>query len=70
MPLLFIMRLSQVANGILLPIFLFYLITIASDKKTMGEFVFSKFEKSFGWFSTVILTILSVMLVYQSLAGN
>lgn len=70
MPLLFIMRLSQVTNGILLPIFLFYLITIASDKKTMGEFVFSKFEKSFGWFSTAVLTILSVMLVYQALAGN
>lgn len=69
MPLLMIMRLSQVANGVLLPIFLFYLITIASDKKTMGEFAFNRYEKSFGWISTLILTILSIMLVYQGLSG-
>lgn len=69
MPLLFIMRLSQVANGVLLPIFLFYLIMIASDRKTMGNFVFSGFEKGFGWVSMIILTVLSIVLVYQSIAG-
>jgi len=69
MPLLLIMRISQVANGILLPIFLFYLIIIASDKKTMGEFTFNSYEKSFGWVSTIVLSILSIMLVYQGLAG-
>ena len=69
MPLLFIMRVSQVANGLLLPIFLFYLITIAADKKVMGKFVHTTFEKGFGLVSLVILSALSLMLVYQYIAG-
>ncbi|MEZ7892062.1 MAG: Nramp family divalent metal transporter [Candidatus Wallbacteria bacterium] len=64
MPLLFIMRLSQVANGLLLPIFLFYLISIAADERIMGKFVHTNFERNFGKISTIVLTILSLMLVY------
>jgi Mn2+/Fe2+ NRAMP family transporter len=69
MPLLYVMRVSQVANGVVLPIFLFYLITIASDRKIMGKFTYNGFEKTFGWISTAILTVLSLILVYKTIFG-
>lgn len=65
MPLLYVMRVSQVANGLLLPLFLYYVITIAADRKVMGKFVHTPFERSFGWISLVVLTCLSLALVYK-----
>jgi NRAMP (natural resistance-associated macrophage protein)-like metal ion transporter len=38
-PLLSILYLSQVGNGILLPFILIYMLVIANDKKIMGEYV-------------------------------
>ena len=38
-PLISILFLSQVGNGILLPFILVYMLVIANDKKIMGEYV-------------------------------
>ncbi|MBI5152149.1 divalent metal cation transporter [Candidatus Peregrinibacteria bacterium] len=63
MPLLMIMRTSQVANGIVLPFFLYFLVKLAEDKGLMGEYATRGFWRIFGWTSVVVLTVLNAALL-------
>lgn len=63
MPLLMVMRVSQVANGLVLPFFLYFLMRIAEDKILMGEYATRGFWKIFGWISVAVLTILNIALL-------
>ncbi|KKR06588.1 MAG: hypothetical protein UT33_C0009G0039 [Candidatus Peregrinibacteria bacterium GW2011_GWC2_39_14] len=63
MPLLMIMRASQVANGLVLPFFLYFLMKIAQDQALMGEYATKGFWRIFGWVSVWVLAILNVALL-------
>ncbi len=67
-PLLGIMRLSQVINGILLPLFLSYLMVLASDRRLLGRHALTTAGKIVGWSITALLSVLNVMLAYSILA--
>ena len=43
LPLVPVMYLSQVINGILLPVILIFILFIINDRKVMGQYVNSKF---------------------------
>lgn len=62
-PLLMIMRTSQVANGILLPIFMIYLLLLAQDEKLMGKYAVKGFWLWFGWLAGAVLIALDILLV-------
>ena len=62
-PLLFIMRLSQVANGVVLPFFLVYLLLLAEDEKLMGKYAARGIVRWFGWLIAVILIGLDITLL-------
>ncbi len=66
-PLLSILYLSQVANGLLLPFLLILMLVIINDKKIMGEYVNSKLFNYIAWLTVVIVMGLSVSLVISSL---
>jgi Mn2+/Fe2+ NRAMP family transporter len=66
-PLLFIMRLSQVAQGIVLPIFLYFLIRLASSERIMGERRNPAWLNAVSWGSAVLLTLLSAYLLLSPL---
>lgn len=63
MPLLSIIFLSQVGNGILLPFVLIYMLVIANDKKIMGEYVNTRTFNYIAWATVVIMVVLSTVLV-------
>ena len=66
-PLISILFLSQVANGILLPVVLVYMLLIANDKKIMGEYVNTRTFNFIAGATVVImvgLSILSIMLIF------
>lgn len=65
MPLLMIMRASQVANGLILPLFLFYLMRIGEDRNVMGEYVTRGFWRIFGWVCIALISVLNIALVIQ-----
>jgi len=67
MPLLMIMRISQVANGVILPLFLFYLMRIAEDRNIMGEYATRGFWRIFGWVCIVLISLLNIALLFQPL---
>lgn len=61
MPLLLIMFTSQIANGLLLPFFLVYLMLLAEDEKLMGRYRLRGFLRYFGWIATAILIVLNLL---------
>jgi NRAMP (natural resistance-associated macrophage protein)-like metal ion transporter len=63
MPLVHIMLLSQVVNGVVLPIILVAMVVLINNEKIMGNYVNSKFYNIIVWISTVILIILSAVMV-------
>lgn len=62
-PLLFIMRVSQVANGVVLPFFLIYLLLLAEDEKLMGKYAVRGIIRWFGWAIAVLLIGLDLALL-------
>ena len=62
-PLLSILYLSQVANGILLPFLLILMLLIINDKSIMGEHVNSRLFNYIAWATVIIVMGLSISLV-------
>jgi NRAMP (natural resistance-associated macrophage protein)-like metal ion transporter len=66
-PLLGILYLSQVANGLLLPFVLILMLLIINDKKVMGNYVNSKLFNLISIATAVIVMGLSISLVFTLL---
>lgn len=66
-PLLSILYLSQVANGILLPFLLILMLLIINDPRIMGEHVNSRIFNIISWATVVIVMSLSIALVITTL---
>jgi Mn2+/Fe2+ NRAMP family transporter len=64
---LWIMRISQVAQGLILPPFLYYLVKLADDKALLGEYANPRWLSGLAWFSVIVLTIIDVVLVTATL---
>ena len=58
-----IMLLSQVANGVMLPFVLIFMLYLINNKELMGEYVNSKTFNSIAWTTVVIMIVLTVALV-------
>jgi len=69
-PLLPVMYLSQVANGVLLPIVLVFMLRLASRRDLMGEYVNTPAMNAVAWITVVVMAVLSVALVGFTLAGQ
>ncbi len=66
-PLILIMLFSQVANGILLPFVLVFMLKLINDPELMGEHVNSKAFNGIAWATTVVMIVLTVLLVIVTL---
>ena len=62
-PLLPILYLSQVANGILLPFILIFMLLIINDRSIMGEYTNSRLFNYIAWATVIIVIGLSLGLV-------
>jgi NRAMP (natural resistance-associated macrophage protein)-like metal ion transporter len=62
-PLIPIMLLSQVANGVMLPFVLIFMLYLINNKELMGGYVNSKIFNSIAWTTVVIMIVLTVALV-------
>ncbi len=61
-PLIPIMLISQVANGILLPFILIFMILLVNNKRLMGEYVNTRFYNIICWAVIIIMITLSIFL--------
>jgi NRAMP (natural resistance-associated macrophage protein)-like metal ion transporter len=67
LPLLFIMYLTQVINGLVLPFVLIFIIKIINDKDIMGEHINSKFANVVSYTTIIFLIIITLLMVAMAL---
>lgn len=63
-PLVPIMLISQVINGIMLPFLLIYVLLLINRKDVMGKYVNGKFFNLFAWTVVALLVIMSGVMFY------
>jgi Mn2+/Fe2+ NRAMP family transporter len=64
-PLLKIPVLSQVLNGVLLPFVLVFMLLLVNKSSLMGNHVNSRFFNWVAWGTAGVMTVLSILLVFQ-----
>jgi NRAMP (natural resistance-associated macrophage protein)-like metal ion transporter len=62
-PLFRVMVLSQVANGILLPFVLIFVLLLINDRELMGEYVNSRGYNAIAWFTVGSMIVLTLAMV-------
>jgi len=65
-PLVPIMLISQVVNGVMLPFVLIFMLLLINNKDIMGEFTNSKTFNIIAWATVVIMVVLTLTLVVTS----
>ena len=65
-PLVFLMVLSAVINGLILPFVLVYVIKLINNKKIMGEFVNSRSYNIISWLTIGAVALLTVLFVFAT----
>ncbi|MBV8257778.1 MAG: divalent metal cation transporter, partial [Actinobacteria bacterium] len=63
LPLIHVMFLAQVVNGLLLPVILVFVMLLSHRKELLGDLASSRLALTLGWFVTVSVSIMSVALV-------
>lgn len=65
-PLIAIMLISQVVNGVMLPFVLIFMLLLINNKELMGEYINSKTYNGIAWSTVVIMVVLTLALVVTS----
>ena len=66
-PLVFLMVLSAVLNGLLLPFVLIYALSLVNNKKIMGEYVNPRSYNVISWGTVVVIAVLALFFVIATL---
>ena len=67
LPLLKVILFSQVANGVLLPFVLFYMLMLINRKRIMQEYTNNLWQNMVAWSTAVVMVALTAALVWSSL---
>jgi len=66
-PLIHVIVVSQVVNGIVLPFVLIFMLLLANDRELMGEYVNARWYNVVAWITVVVMIVLTVaMIIAQS----
>ena len=69
-PLVHVMVLSQVVNGVVLPFVLIFMLMLTNDRELMGEHVNSRTFNVIAWITVVVMIVLTLALVITQLRGG
>ncbi len=61
------MLLSQVLNGMLLPVILVFMLLLINNKKLMGKYTNGKIYNYLAWGTTIAMTALTIALIVTSI---
>ena len=67
LPLMRVIIVSQIANGILLPFVLFFMLTLVNRVDLMGSYTNSRAANAIAWTTSVVMVALTVVLVWTSI---
>src|SRR3954465_11370323 len=63
LPLVYVAVVSQVANGIVLPLVLIFMLMLTNDRELMGEHVNSRPFNIIAWTTVVVMIVLTILMV-------
>lgn len=66
-PLIRVMVLTQVVNGVLLPFVLIFMLLLVNKKEIMGAYVNARWYNIVSWVTVVVLILITVLMVATSL---
>jgi NRAMP (natural resistance-associated macrophage protein)-like metal ion transporter len=69
-PIVKFMILSQVLNGVLLPVVLVYMLKLINKKDLMGKYTNSYWFNAVAWGTAIIVTGLSLVLMWNTMFGS
>jgi NRAMP (natural resistance-associated macrophage protein)-like metal ion transporter len=69
MPLLKVILFSQVANGVLLPFVLFYMLMLINRKRIMQEFTNNFWQNAIAWSTAVVMIALTGGMIWTTIRG-
>jgi len=64
-----IMLFSQVVNGVLLPVIVFFMLRITNDRTIMGEHVNGRWFNVFAWAGCALVSLMSLAMVAMIILG-
>lgn len=67
LPLIRVLLVTQVINGLLLPVILIAVLRLVNDRELMGQHVNGRFYNLAAWFTTIIVSALSLLLIFTTL---
>ncbi len=70
LPLIKLILFSQVANGILLPFVLIFMLKLVNKTELMGTYTNSRFGNIIAWSTSVIMILLTIALVWTQVTGQ
>jgi NRAMP (natural resistance-associated macrophage protein)-like metal ion transporter len=70
LPLLKFILFSQVANGVLLPFLLIFMLLLVNRKELMGEYRNSRFANVIAWGTSIVIMILTIAMVWTTATGQ
>jgi NRAMP (natural resistance-associated macrophage protein)-like metal ion transporter len=70
LPLVKVIILSQVVNGIVLPFVLIFMLLLINKKELMGEYTNSRLFNAVAWATTAIMILLTAMLLWNNAHGQ
>ena len=68
-PQIKLLILTQSINGVLLPFLLTAIVLLSSNREIMGDYANSLWFKILAWLMTVVVSILSILLIFTTLFG-
>jgi NRAMP (natural resistance-associated macrophage protein)-like metal ion transporter len=68
-PLFRVMVMSQVANGVLLPFVLIFVLLLVNDKELMGDYTNSRWYNVASWFTVAVMIGLTIAMVIAQMRG-
>src|SRR5215211_4919303 len=67
LPLIRVLLVTQVINGLLLPVVLFAVLRLVNDREVMGAYVNSRLYNLAAWLTAIIVTLLSLLFILITL---
>jgi NRAMP (natural resistance-associated macrophage protein)-like metal ion transporter len=69
LPLIKVILFSQVANGVLLPFVLIFMLKLVNKTELMGNYKNSRFGNIVAWSTSIIMMMLSAALIWTTITG-
>ncbi|MGB2939056.1 MAG: Nramp family divalent metal transporter [Candidatus Dormiibacterota bacterium] len=70
LPLVQVIFLSAVLNGLLVPVILVFVMLMATDRRMLGNLASGRVLSTLGWAVTALVTVMSIALVVSQLIGG